>query len=136
MKTLYQPHLNLVGKVMDLQVQRQNVIMSNIANVNTPRYQKRTLEFEQQLQAALNLDQRGRVTRTEEDHLPAVFDPNGFNGDWEKGIKPRVAHGEDRVNLDKEMTLMAKNNLHYNALAQVIKQGFEGVKHIIQEGQK
>jgi len=136
MKSLYQSHLNLVGKVMDMQVQRQNVIMSNIANVNTPRYQRRTLEFEEQLQAALGLDQRGRMSRTEESHMPAVFDPQNFDSDWTKGIKPRVAHGEDRVNIDKEMTLMAKNNLHYNALAQVIKNGFEGVKQIIQEGQK
>jgi flagellar basal-body rod protein FlgB len=135
-KTLYQSHLELSAKVMDMQMQRQNVIMSNIANVNTPRYQKRTLEFERELQAALSLDMRGRVSRTSEAHLPAVFDPNGFGPEWAKGIKPRVAHGEDRVDLDKEMSLMAKNTLQYNTLAQVIKSGFDGVKNIIQEGQR
>ena len=136
MKTLFEPHVNLVGKVMDMQLQRQNVIMSNIANVNTPRYQTRTLEFEDQLQKALGLDMEGRVTRTESGHMPAVFDVEGFNADWEKGIKPRVAHGEDRVNLDKEMTKMAKNTLQYNALAQVIKGNLDGVKNIIMEGSK
>jgi flagellar basal-body rod protein FlgB len=135
-KSLYQPHLELSAKVMDMQMQRQNVIMSNIANVNTPRYQKRTLEFEKELQAALALDMRGRVTRTDASHLPAVFDAKGFGPEWTKGIKPRVAHGEDRVDLDKEMSLMAKNTLQYNTLAQIIKNGFDGVKTIIQEGQR
>ncbi|MDR2726902.1 MAG: flagellar basal body rod protein FlgB [Deltaproteobacteria bacterium] len=136
MKSLHQPHLELVGKVMDMQMQRQNVLMSNVANVNTPRYQRRTLEFEEALQAALGLDKRGKMSRTDEHHMPAVFDPNGFSSDWTKGIKPRVAHGEDRVNLDKEMTRMAKNTLQYNALSQVIKSGFDSVKNVIQEGQK
>ncbi len=136
MKSLYQPHLELAGKVMDLQMQRQNVIMSNIANVNTPRYKKRTLEFEQELQSALGLDKRGKLSRTNEKHVPAVFDPEGFSADWTKSIKPRVAHGEDRVVIDKEMSSMAKNTLQYNALAQVVKSGFDGVKNIIMEGQK
>ncbi len=136
MKSLYEPHVNLVAKVMDMQLQRQNVIMSNIANVNTPKYKTRTLEFEDQLQKALGLDMRGRVSRTSEGHMPAVFDPQGFNADWTKSMNPRVVHGEDRVNLDKEMAKMAKNNLQYNALTQVIKGNLEGVKNIIMEGSK
>ncbi len=123
MKSLYETHVNLVGKVMDMQLQRQNVVMSNIANVRTPGYKPRELEFEKQLQAALGLDAKGRMTRTED-------------ADWEKAAKPRVIHGEDRVNLDKEMAKMAKNSLHYTALSTVIRGNFEGVKNIIQEGQK
>ncbi|HCG05773.1 MAG TPA: flagellar basal body rod protein FlgB [Desulfovibrio sp.] len=136
MKSLYEPHVNLVGKVMNMQLQRQNVVMSNIANVRTPGYKPRELEFEKQLQAALNLDAKGRMTRTEDNHMPAVFDPEGFNADWDKAAKPRIVHGEDRVNLDKEMAKMAKNSMHYTALSTIIRGNFEGVKTIIQEGQK
>lgn len=136
MKSLYEPHVNLVGKVMDMQLQRQNVVMSNIANVRTPGYKPRELEFEKQLQAALGLDAKGRMTRTEQSHMPSEFSPDGFNADWEKAAKPRIIHGEDRVNLDKEMAKMAKNSLHYSALTTVIRGNLEGVKNIIQEGQK
>ena len=45
-------------------------------------------------------------------------------------------HGEDRVDLDKEMATMAKTNLHYSALTTVIRSKFEGLKQIITEGQK
>ncbi|MEG1609661.1 MAG: flagellar basal body rod protein FlgB [Bilophila sp.] len=136
MKSLYEPHVNLISKVMDMQLQRQNVIMSNIANVNTPKYQTRTVEFEDQLQKALGLDMTGRMSRTEQGHMPATFDVNSFNADWDKTIKPRVVHGEDRVNLEKETTKMVKNSLQYNALTQVIKSNLDGVRNIIAEGTK
>lgn len=135
-KSLFEPHVNLVGKVMDMQLQRQNVIMSNIANVNTPNYKTRSVHFEEELQKSLGLDMNGRVTRTSEAHMPVAFDPDGFGADLEKSFKPRVAHGEDRVNLDKEMVKMAKNTLQYNALAQVIKGNLEGIKTAIMEGSK
>ena len=47
-----------------------------------------------------------------------------------------MVHGEDRVNLDKEMVKMAKNNLQYTALAQITKSSFEGIRNIITEGSK
>ena len=148
MKSIVEPHVRLIGTVMDMQLQRQNVIMGNIANVNTPKYKPRELEFEAsvveidepefeaELQSALNLDAKGKVARTAEGHMPAAFDPDGFGPEWSKQFTPRVVHGEDRVNLDKEMVKMAKNNLQYTALAQITKSSFEGIRNIITEGSK
>lgn len=136
MKSLFEPHLNLVSRVMDMQLQRQNVVMSNVANVKTPGYKPLELQFEKELQAALNLDAKGKLSRTDDRHLPTVFDPNSFGPEWEKAIKPRRIHGEDRVNLDKEMSKMAKAALHYNTMVTVIQKGFEGTKTIITEGSK
>ena len=134
MKSLITREAQLAGKVMSMELKRQNVIMGNMANVHTPGYKPRELTFEKELQAALGLDMTGRVTRTDKQHIPAVFNPEGFGPEWEKAFKPRTIHGEDRVNIDKEVAKMAKNSLHYNALAQVIKGHFEGIKTIITEG--
>lgn len=136
MKSLYTPTLNLVGKVMDLHLKRQNVVMSNIANVRTPNYKRRVLEFEGELQSALDLDARGRLSRTNQGHKPSAFDPHTFDAEWDKKFVPRQAHGEDRVDLDKEMALMAKTSLQYNALSTVIRGNFEGIRNIITEGSK
>ncbi|MDL2210689.1 flagellar basal body rod protein FlgB [Desulfovibrio sp. OttesenSCG-928-O18] len=136
MKSLIEPHVNLVGKVMNMQLQRQNVVMSNVANVKTPGYKPRVLEFEDELQSALNLDAKGRLTRTHEKHTPAKFDVSTFGASWDEELKPRIVHGEDRVNLDKEMTTMAKTSLQYNAMATVMKHNFEGLRQIISEGAK
>ncbi len=136
MKGLFSSQILLVGKVMDLQLQRQNVINSNLANVNTPKYKPRELEFEDELQKALGLDLKGNMSATSGAHLPTTFNVNSFQGEWHKKFTPREVHGEDRVNLDKEMTKLAKNQLHYTALSQVMQKSFEGIKTIIQEGKQ
>lgn len=136
MKGLYSSQIHLVGKVLDMQLQRQNVISSNLANVNTPKYKPRELEFEGELQKALGRDMHGNMARTSGEHMPTAFDPQSFSPEWFKQFKPREIHGEDRVNLDKEMVKLAKNQLHYTALTQVIAKNFEGIKTIIQEGKQ
>ncbi len=136
MKSLFDSDIGLVGKVLDLQLQRQNVVTSNLANIKTPGFRARKLEFEDQLQAALGLDAKGKMSLTDEKHMPVAFNENGFGAEWQLAFKPRVVHGEDRVNLDKEMTTMTKTNLHYSALTTVIRSKFEGLRQIITEGQK
>lgn len=136
MKGLFSNQIQLTGRVLDMQLQRQNVISSNLANINTPNYKPRELEFENELQKALGLDMQGNMARTSDSHIPTSFDPNTFSADWYKQFKPRQIHGEDRVNIDKEMTKLAKNQLHYSALTQVIGKNFEGIKTIIQEGKQ
>lgn len=136
MKALFSQPMNLVGKVLDLQLQRQNVIASNMANVNTPGYKPRELVFEKELQRELNLDMHGQMSRTESGHIPTAFSADNFVADWNKQFVPREVHGEDRVNLDKEMVKHTKNQLHYSALTQVMSKSFEGLKTIIQEGKQ
>lgn len=136
MKSIFDPGMQLTGKVLDLRLQRQNVVMSNLANITTPQYKARRLEFEADLQSALNRDARGKMTRTEGEHMPSVFNSEGFNGDLIKGFKHRVIHGEDNVDLDKEMAVMAKNTMMYNALSTVLQKNFEGLSTVINEGGK
>ncbi|MEF2230213.1 MAG: flagellar basal body rod protein FlgB [Pseudodesulfovibrio sp.] len=136
MRGLIPSHIQLTERVMDLQLQRQNIVTGNIVNVNTPDYKERRLEFEDKLQKALDLDARGKMTRTDKSHMPVVFDSNGFSGDGAEAFTARTVYGEDSVDLDKEMTIMAKNSMTYDALASVIRKNFEGLKTIIQEGGK
>lgn len=136
MKTLYESHMDLSAKVMDMQLKRQNVVMSNLANLKTPGYKAMNLEFEEDLQKALNLDSQGKMTRTAGSHMPAVFNPDNFGPEWEKTFKPRVVHGEDQVDIDQEMSKMAKNQMRYNTLATVLKGNFAGLEKTISEGQK
>ena len=134
MKSLFNTQISLVGRVMDMQLQRQNVIAGNIANVETPHYKPRELTFEKDLQAALGLDARGRLSLTAEGHIPSAFDPDTFGPGWEKKLRPHLIYGEDHVNIDKEMAKHAKNQLQYTALTQVITKQFEGISSIIMDG--
>jgi flagellar basal-body rod protein FlgB len=136
MKTMFPDNVALVGKVLDLHLERQNVVMSNLANMDIPAYKARTLDFEGELQKALGNDAKGKMTRTESGHLPSAFDAASFDGDLSKQWKPRVVAGLDAVDMDKEMAVMAKNTLMYNALSDIARRSFEGVQKIIAEGGK
>ncbi|BCS87879.1 flagellar basal body rod protein FlgB [Pseudodesulfovibrio sediminis] len=136
MRGLFERHIQLTGKVMDLRLQRQNLVTANIANVNTPGYKAQSLEFEEKLQSALNQNALGKMTRTASDHMPTEFSTAGFKGDGLEAFKAREIHGQDSVNLDKEMAENAKNTMMYNALSSIIKKNFQGMTKVIQEGSK
>ena len=134
MKGMFENYVGLTGKVLDLRLQRQNLVASNIANINTPGYKEKSLEFEGELQKALGLDAKGNMTKTSKMHIPTAFDAGTFNGKFLSNFEPRVVHGENAVDMDKEMVTMAKNTLQYNALTQVISKSFEGMNKVIQSG--
>lgn len=136
MSKLFSHQIQLTEKVLDLRLQRQNIVTGNIANVNTPGYKARRLEFEDKLQAALNQNSLGKMTRTQQSHLPSTFSVAGFKGEGLDDFKAREVYGQDQVNLEAEMTNSAKNAMMYNALTQVIKKNFEGMSKVIMEGSK
>lgn len=136
MKSLFNSQIGLVSRVMDMQLQRQNIIHSNLANRETPNYKPRELAFEEELQSALGLDMKGRMSVTSDGHMPAAFNPENFGPEWDKKFKPRQIHGEDRVDTDKEMAKHAKNQLQYTALTQIMAKSFEGLSNIIQDAKQ
>jgi flagellar basal-body rod protein FlgB len=135
-KTIFPENLPLLGKALDLHMERQNVVMSNLANLDVPAFKARRFDFEKQLQAALDLDQQGNMTRTQSGHMPVAFSPGGFEGTVNMGWKPRVVAGLDSVNMDTEMNIMAKNTLMYNALTDITKSDFTGIQKVVTEGGK
>jgi flagellar basal-body rod protein FlgB len=136
MKSLFAQHMNLTEKVLDLRLQRQNIVAANIANIDTPGYKERRLEFEKQLQEALQIDPQKRMTRTSSKHLPTPFAFESCQGQLIKELNPQIVQGKDSVDLDKEMSCMAKNTLLYNAMATVLKKSFDGLETTIQEASK
>ncbi len=134
MKTLFDDHIDVTARVMDFQIQRQNLVSANLANMNTPGYKARHLEFEAELQAALGMNDTGPVTKTHAKHMPAPFNIDDTRATLDKVLAPRVVPGVDNVNLDKEMAIMAKNSLTYNALTTVIQKSFSGLSKVIQDG--
>ena len=136
MKSLFSDHINISAKVMDLELERQNIVASNLANIKTPGYKALRFSFEKELQAALRLDQQGQMTTTDKSHLPTKFSPANFNGDWSQQFQTEKIRGKDKVDLDKEMVIQAKTAMRYQTLASVLKKNFSGLKGIIMKGAK
>ncbi|MFP5240014.1 MAG: flagellar basal body rod protein FlgB [Acidobacteriota bacterium] len=137
MPDIYGANASLIAKVMDLRLERQNLVMSNLANINIPGYKARTLEFEGQLQQAVDSQgMRDGMSRTGGKGVPGKFDVAAYQGESLKEFKPRTIYGADSVDMDKEMTTMAKNSLMYNALTTVMRSNFDGIQKVIMDGGK
>jgi flagellar basal-body rod protein FlgB len=111
------PLLTLADKAMGLAVRRQSLIASNLANLDTPGYRTRDLDFEQALKAALGQGQGQSLpmARTNPHHLA------GTTGDSATITHPGRPTSErndgNDVNLDRESMLLARTQSSYQAAA-------------------
>ena len=127
------PHVNLMQDALNASSLRQQVISNNIANVNTPGFKKSEVNFEDQLQAAIDSESKGNVlARTHERHLPAQS----------AAVKPQINKltnttlrlDGNNVDIDEEMAQLAKNNIYYDAMAQSAQHYFSVLKSCIAGG--
>ncbi|CAM4248806.1 flagellar basal body rod protein FlgB [Paenibacillus tarimensis] len=100
---------------------RQQVISNNVANVDTPYFKRSEVVFESILEKQMNgfgpmKQLAGR--KTNEKHIP--IGPNS------QALTPKLVTDQisvmnnnvNNVDIDREMSLLAKNQLRYNALVQ------------------
>jgi flagellar basal-body rod protein FlgB len=111
---------------------RQELISSNIANAETPGYKAKRIGFEEALSRALDVDGEQSLNIDDEKHFdvgsggfnnlqPEVFeDPNGL-----------VSEDGNTVDRDKEMSLMAKNKILFDASVQLLNKKLSLMKYAI-----
>ena len=117
---------------------RQEVISNNVANVNTPRFKKSDVAFEEMLAKEIYGepdDNRLKMVRTHDKHLP--MEPLSIHAEPTIQIDDSTTMRVDKnnVDIDIEMANLAKNQLYYNALATQTKHHFTKLKNVITSGQ-
>lgn len=112
--------MDRIGRALDASQLRQNVIANNIANVDTPRFKRSEVRFEQLLQQELNSYKSSFVGyRTDPRHFAiGRSDRNAVQPEVVTDRKSSMNNNENNVDIDYEMALMAKNQLYYNTLIQ------------------
>lgn len=104
-----------------LRSQNQQVIASNIANADTPRYKARSLDFEGALKAAIGegSSKAGSssftMTKTHDRHFSYQkrYDENEFLG-YREEFQPSI--DGNTVDMDIERAKFADNASHYEAI--------------------
>lgn len=127
---LYTKSMELLKRAMDARALRHRVLVSNIANLETPGFVPRAVRFQEELQR--QLAPGGRLVRTHPRHLGA----GGIGGFAPRIVAdpdPNPGNDGNAVNVDREMARLAENTLMYNALAQILARKFRGLKEAIQE---
>ncbi len=118
-----------VYKSLDATTLRNRSIAQNIANIQSPGYQRKEVKFEDELRRALKIKLSG--AKTDKTHLDL-----GKEAAFKK-IKPTVhqpydpanASGANNVDIDIESAKLAENHILYNFDVKVA--GFDKLKKAI-----
>jgi flagellar basal-body rod protein FlgB len=131
---LFDKTIALLQKTLDLRMQNQQVIASNIANADTPGYAPARLEFEAKLQQAIhNTSQQASTTNAA--HFP-------IGGGPVDSVQPTLVRVPDKtnvgdrngVNVDEEMVALSENQILYETTIQMLNKKFGLLKYIAQDG--
>ena len=101
-----------IERYMDLLSARQKLSASNIANADTPGYQTKDIDFQQEFISMVNGEQ------------PQTINAQGL---------PDKPDGNN-VNVDREARMLAENAMRFNVASNVLRGQINSVKEALQGG--
>jgi len=128
--------ISTLSRSLDLRARKHETILNNVANADTPNYKPFEMDVEAALQKEPQTAESGTMRLTDQRHLPgrpAADDPESAQTSDEKN--PLLLRGDQNgVDIDAEMTALAKNSLLYRASAQMVNSKLSGLKNVIKGG--
>lgn len=112
--SLFGPHIDNLQTALSRASQRHSLLTNNLANVNTPGYRRRDIDF--------NITLQQEMERT--DLQPTAVQTSGA----------AIRLDGNGVDLEKEVMSIAETELRYQALTDVTAGYFQGLKNVIREG--
>ena len=128
--------LDIGSRALSAASLRHEVLSNNIANVNTPNFNRSHVRFEDLLKQELGLDRDPlmKVVRTHDRHLPIAFHGK-VRPVIEQDAGTNMRLDGNNVDIDIEMAEVAKNQLYYSALATAVGGHISKLKSVITSGQ-
>ncbi len=120
-------YINVLDKAADASWLRHQAISNNIANVNTPGYKRKDVDFESQLMRSLgrfkyeSMDEKVYGINTK-DLVSSVYTDN-YNHSYRLD--------GNNVDIDTENVYLAENQIKYNALLDSVKNQFDNLKLVM-----
>jgi flagellar basal-body rod protein FlgB len=123
---------NVLKKGIEGTNQRHNAISNNIANVDTPHYQRATVNFEDQLKRIIS--NAGIIGRRTNDMHFIIGGPSEI-----PLVRPRVdvdnmtrfRPDKNNVNIDQEMSDLALNSQRNIQFTELLNRRYSGMKKVI-----
>ena len=123
---------DLLYQQLSFRSDRQRVISGNIANINTPGYKTKDVVFEDELQKVRSAKDDLKLKLTNPNHI--TFDTQSSKVEGNKIVEvPNLEEHNDgnNVNLDQQMSEMAKNDVAFSSIQAAIKKDSAWLKEII-----
>ena len=112
---------DILAKALEGTWARNQAIVGNIANADTPGYKRQDVAFESYLAQAIEQTKRGSEVNLEQ-VKPKVYTDNASMSYRLDG---------NNVDVDTEMGYLAENQLRYNALISQVNYNFSRIKSVL-----
>ena len=121
-------HLGDLKQALNVYAQRHRVVADNIANVETDGYRSKELRFEDMLSGA-EMQLEGARTNAHHLHLgrQEIEDTTGEVRDTDSDHD----NGVNNVDIDKEMTDLATNDLTYRLATRLLSMKYQNLRSAI-----
>ena len=121
---------------LNFRAERQKVISSNIANINTPNYKTKDLTFESELKNAQNTPIL-KLSQTKGNHFSNIQSTNNIAGSSLVKVSGLQEQNDgNNVNLDTQMSEMSKNKILFDAVQSAIKKDSRLFRSVIESSAK
>ena len=115
---------------------RHEVISNNLANVNTPKFKRSSVQFEDILAKEIMPDEKyPPIALTHDKHIKPGYPKKRAVATIELEKDDTMRVDGNNVDIDMEMANLAKNQLYYNALVTQLKGHIRKIKEVITSGQ-
>ena len=126
--------LNAVEGYMDRLSQRQKIVSSNIANIDTPGFKTKNISFHATIDELIAKEPSGGKLRlTRERHIEGEnLDPIASIVTEPKGLIERA--DRNNVDIDWEMMKMSETSICYSMMTQFLRGKYHKLTNSINEG--
>lgn len=121
-KSIFGNTFDAIERSLDITSERHGIIINNIANLDTPNCRPKDIDFKSVFKDAL------------EGTSVSLFRTNPRHFGSEISYAERPLGGTDSVDIDREMSKLAENNLRYRASVEVLLRKLSKLKYAIIEG--
>jgi flagellar basal-body rod protein FlgB len=131
---LQEPTLDAMGSYMTRLSKRQQIVASNLANIDTPGYRTKDISFHATMEELLSQRplplRTGRIEHNSLENL--VFAPLESEVFEVQGLPVRA--DRNNVDLDREMLKLGETSFGYSLMAQLLRGKFRTLASAINDG--
>jgi flagellar basal-body rod protein FlgB len=130
MNLLNSVNFNRMERTLDAATLRQKVSANNVANIDTPNFKRSDVQFEELLNQQMS---RGSLIgkRTNIKHIPINGSATNVESKIVQDTSSVMNNNLNNVDIDAEMSLIAKNQLRYNVIVQQVSHDIKNLRTAI-----
>lgn len=120
-------YINVLESSLDAASARNDIISNNIANVNTPNYKRKDIRFETELKHAFARSDKDTVDARVKNLDLEALTPEVYTDYAELSYR----YDGNNVDINNENAILAKNQIKYNGLMDLLNKDFAGLKSVM-----